>query len=406
MEREELIKSISDGFEIAKSGQGVASYHKFVGFLDDGSMPVKSHYAYAWIIYYAMHQSGEAEIIERKKMLVNYFKLRLPVPHKLHSMILTEAIRLYKDSKNLAFCFKGAGSPAFSIVKFMELWGYDNMRPGDWNRKEYEGKQLISTVEKLITIYVDELEECKTPANGDFILLIDRALEKFPDSYNLLSQRASLHVLFGEKDAAISALQRALLMAPNKYYLWQRLANLIDPEENPSLHVALLYKALKSPGPEQFKGKVRASLASVFASKGAFPQALWEIEKMKGEYEANGWHLPKMAVDAAAEIPDETVADSPERIYRKVEHMAEAMVYDSLPSVSVRKSYHKNPSPKDRVMGKGRPMVAWRVTDETGRNYWFNPARMNIDESLPIATPLFVRIFNGKIVKADLEPIS
>ena len=50
-------------------------------------------------------------------------------------------------------------------------------------------------------------------------------------------------------------------------------------------------------------------------------------------------------------------------------------------------------------------MVAWRVTDAAGVNYWFNPGRHRLQEDLPHGTRLIVKIHEGKIVKAMLDTV-
>ena len=138
MNDSDLIKMISNGFESAKAGNAVKVYEHVAPFHDNGSMPIKSHYPFGWIIYYALHQSHDGNIDTRKRMLARYLKLQIKVPHKLHSMILTEAIHLYKDSKDAVYNNKSDKSVRFSIVNFFKLWNQDNLRPGDWNRKSLD----------------------------------------------------------------------------------------------------------------------------------------------------------------------------------------------------------------------------------------------------------------------------
>ena len=145
MTKEELSTYVSDGFEKAKRGEALEVYTTVCPYFDRGELPTSRHYAFGWIIYYAMHQSPEQEIAARRQMLGRYLKLSLVKPHKLHSMILTEAIRLRREADD-----------KFSLMKFLPLWNLANLRPGDWRRKEVDGKPVSSTVEKLITQYVNE----------------------------------------------------------------------------------------------------------------------------------------------------------------------------------------------------------------------------------------------------------
>ena len=406
---EQLARYISDGFEVAKNGNALPVYQFGLPHLEVGQLPTRSHYAFGWIIYYALHQQPSHEINERKKMLANYLKLSVTKPHKLHSMILLEAMRLYKDAKDVAFNAKGKDAPKFSIVRFAELWDLSNLRPGDWRRKEYEGKDMSSTAEKLITLYVDEIEEANQnilSTSPQFISVIDRAVAEFPDSFNLLSQRAALHALCGETEAAKSLLKKALLYAPGKFFLWSRLASLYSPDSDPRRHVALLYKALRSPGQEQFKGRIRLALAEAFVMKSQHHFALWELNSVRQTYEGNGWHLPRAYESAMGKIPQGAVPENPEPLYHRLEPLADEEVYDALPVVRVTKTYHKNPDPNAQQQNGrqnyGKPAVAWRVTDAQGNNYWLQPHRFKIPADLPIGTVLDIRLHNGRPIKAQL----
>lgn len=410
MELQQLGQFISQGFDTAKFGNANEIYLQVTQHFALDEIPLKNHYAFGWIIYYALHQQPDHEIAQRKRMLANYLQLRVEKPHKLHSMILTEAMRLYRNAKDAAFSArskeKEIEATTFSIVKFAELWDLNNLRPGDWNRKIFEGKEMSSTAEKFITLYVDELEETHVLPSPSFIEVVDRAILEFKDSFNLMMQRAAIHQLAGEIEPARQLLRNAILYAPGKHFLWSRLASLYSPEEDPRRHVALLYKALRAPGPEQYKGKIRLSLARALMFKDLHHNALWELNRVKSTYEANGWHQPTAYKEILGKIPHDTVAEDPEGLYRRLEHIADDEIYSALPKIPVTKTYHKNPDPNLSSNwsrgGYGRPAVAWRVTAEDGTNYWIQPHRFGLQPDLPLGTPLFIRLHNSRPVKAEL----
>lgn len=398
----ELSQLIAERFDAAKLEGAPDLYHHIKSLTTINDIPWKSHYAFGWIIYYAMHQSDSREIASRKQMLADYLKLRLVKPHKLHSMVLTEAIRLYKDSVNLSFGKPKEEIVGFSFINFLDLWGVDNLRPGDWNRKVVGDKQLSSTVEKLMTVMVDQLEAEKVAPKDHLIALADKAVETFADSSSILAQRAVLHKLTGNVDATRESLTKALLIAPHKFHLWGRLAETIDSKENPNLHIALLAKAVSAPGQEDFKGKLRLALAKALAENKAFPHALWELNRLKETYIAKEWHLPKEYEKILATIPQDTAAADPKDIYRRVAHLSDDMLYAGLQPVVMEKTYHKEPSPEETARF-GRPEIAWRVTDERGNSLWLKPRRHGIDPMLPKGTRIVVKIYNGKIVKAYIS---
>ena len=76
-------------------------------------------------------------------------------------------------------------------------------------------------------------------------------------------------------------LRNAILASSVKFHLWSRLAGLITDKERLRLKVALLYKASRCPGQEDYKGRVHLHLASALAEGGAFPQARWDLDHVK-----------------------------------------------------------------------------------------------------------------------------
>lgn len=403
MNTNDIASFVSDGFELAKKGGAADIYVASDNYFRLGQLPLKSHYAFGWIIYYALHQAPSGDIRARKNMLATYLKLQLERPHKLHSMILTEAIRLYKDSRDSAFGRRKEDVEDFAIDKFVELWDLKNLREGDWKRKDLDGKIMSSTAEKLITVLTDRLEEIHKPAPEEVVAVVDKAIGLYPDSFTLYAQRATMEVLAGRKDSAMALLRKAVLLAPGKFFLWSKLASLVDTSTDMRLHVALLYKAKKAPGPEQFKGRISLSLANALAGADCHAEALWELENVERQYNSNGWHMPALYHKLKKTIPGGTASRNPEEIYLKVAHLADEYIYSAIQPVKATKTYHKNPDTA-RANHTVKQSVAWRATDEHGTNYWFYPHRHGIDSALQLGTPLYLRIFNGKVVKAELAP--
>ncbi len=202
-------------------------------------------------------------------------------------------------------------------------------------------------------------------------------------------------------------LRNAILTSSSKFFLWSRLAALITDKEELRLKVSLLYKALRCPGQEEFKGKIHLNLASALAEGGAFPQAKWELKYVKKLYEDKGWNLPRLYRETEKKIPAGTQVSDPIGIYKKVESLADDYIYESLPEIPVKKTYHKPATETTDHYGNRRAgRTAWRVTDVQGNNYWFTPSYYNIQENLPTDTPLKIKVFNGKIVKALLDHTS
>lgn len=390
-----LAQMISDGFDKAKAGDARKVYDAVHGC--SSKIPSRSHYAFGWIIYYALHQS-HGDISFRKHLLAEYLSLSTPRPHKLHSMFLQKAIQLYKDVKNAQFNAHGNSenhAPGFSILRFIALWNLENLREGDWRRKEFNGKPMSSTAEKLITVCVDEADSSHILPDEKVMRVVEMAMHKFPDSASLLSQRAMLHILAGDVETAKTLLRQALVLASGKFFIWSRLASLIDINTQPRLRLALFVRALNSPGQELFKGRIHLQMAEVWASQGCFPQAVWELEKVKHLYESQHWHMPALYTKLRAAVPEDTVPENPAAIYKKLAGMTDAYVYELLPEISVKKTYHK--------AATSDTPIAWRVTDDNGENYWLQPHKFGLQADLPKGAALLIRVNNRKVVTARIQ---
>ena len=401
MENELSRKWFSDRFEAAKAGQAVEIYNDIVARLGRRLPPEEStHYVFGWIIYYALHQSADSDIINRRKMLSRYVKLHVPRPHKLHSMIMTEAVRLSKDSGEQAFVQRKNPLAEFSFPKFLKYWDLENLRPGDWKRKEIDGKTTSSLVEKIITRYVSDTGDNHYDPSPAILKLVDEALEQFPDSANLKSQASDL--LRKTEDGWERSLQlarEAVLLAPGKFYLWSRLADHIDHFEKPNLSFSLEYKALSAPGPKEYKINIIIALAAKLIDHKAYPQALYLLDQADEISKKQGWKISDLSRSMRSRIPAGTEPKDPTPGFKKIAHLADEFVYEALPSIAVTKTYHKNPS-ESRY--KNSP-TAWRVTDATGHSFWFTPSRFGINPDLPLGTSLTIRVSADKIVHAVLN---
>ena len=117
--------------------------------------------------------------------------------------------------------------------------------------------------------------------------------------------------------------------------------------------------------------------------------------------------MPRLYRETEKKMPEGSVAVDPSSLYRKVEHLADDFIYEALPETTVRKTFHKPAAETtDRYGHRRMNPVAWRVTDDSGGAYWFNPGKYGIDENLPSDTRLRIKLFGGKIVKATLDQTS
>ena len=173
---------VQQAYAQAKAGNGEGAYTTVSSIYNDGRLPDDQTNAYGWIIYYSLKQQSDNDVerlvVERKRRLMRYIELGLPSPSLLHSLILSEAVRIERTTPL-----------KFVLHNFFDLWGGSaKLRPEDWKQFEGEHGTLPSLVEKLITVYVKEVMTDGRDPSEDFVALIDKALETFDNNQNLPRQ--------------------------------------------------------------------------------------------------------------------------------------------------------------------------------------------------------------------------
>ncbi len=248
---------------------------------------------FGWIIYYALKQDNNSNIAYRKKLLFQYLKLNLERPSVLHSLILREAVRV-ENTTPLEFLFS----------KFLEMWGLKNLREDDWQRfKTDDGRKVSSTVEKVITAYIKEMDI--TPnviPTAEIKAIVDKALETFHDSEHLPRQKAHILLKEGDKDAAMQYLKKLLIRQPSKFYLWTELADLT---EDSHLSISLLCQALCCENAKyDFVVKIRLKLAETLCAIGKYQEAATELAQYKKTYDLHAdWKIKEPYYSILAKIP-------------------------------------------------------------------------------------------------------
>ena len=84
-------------------------------------------------------------------------------------------------------------------------------------------------------------------------------------------------------------------------------------------------------------------------------------------------------------------------------HLAGDFICEIFPDIEARKTYNKDAAETtDRYGNRRMGQTAWRLTDNNGANYWFNPGKYAIQEDLPADTRIRIKVYGGKVVKAKL----
>lgn len=377
---------VQQAYAQAKAGNGEGAYATVSSIYNDGRLPDDQTNAYGWIIYYSLKQQSDNDVerlvVERKRRLMRYIELGLPSPSLLHSLILSEAVRIERTTPL-----------KFVLHNFFDLWGgSDKLRPEDWEQFEGEHGTLPSLVEKLVTVYVKEVMTDGRDPSEDFVTLIDKALETFGNNQNLPRQRAQIYLHFNQKDKAIDLYRKQLKRNPSRYYLWAELAALVEDADT---QLALTCMALSIKTKEDFLGKIRIYLAEQLCDRNEYALAAGQLALVRRCYERQGWHIPPTIAKVSDRIPAETAeADGRDFIRR---HADEANIY--LYDNAIHTTLVKSGETTDRKAQKRR----WWAADADGNRYSFDPRRLHLPGKCPDGTAIKAVIADKRVLQASVS---
>ena len=386
-------QDIRNANEKAQAGNNILSeYRTIEDAFKAGQLDAGLFQDFGWLTYYALRQVPSSDSTRRKELLSNYLRLDLPKPSQLHSCILNEAIKVEKDTPL-----------QFRVRDFIRLWGLENLREEDWEQYQAEGGfTLPSSVEKLIGVYAKELNTDRVTAPEEFSLLVDKALDKYPNNQNLPYYKAAVLISQGRRNEALEYYKDLILRFPSKFYLWLQVARLVEDSDT---RIGLLCKALTCGADDEYLGKVRLDLVSLLIQKGLMPNAKYELEKYRSTYQAKGWGLKPEFWQIYNQLAGTEPADRNDAVYAQFAAKADEFVYSALPTVVAVKisdtqtedSYHP-----------GRMITVWNLRDDKSVIRLKKPHKYGLKRRTPNGSAFDVRILKGRIVwiKGHNDPVN
>ena len=238
------------------------------------------------------------------------------IKNEFHSKILSMYLRKLPEDKNL------------EVIPKLEKWGFNNFRKEDWNREEYEERELPSLVEKAIGRYLKalKLQQFKE-TNVEFIELLNIAISRYTDDDQLERNLALIRIAQGEKEEALS-IYRSLLLKLNRYYVWKELS---DATDDKTLKISALCKAIISEPQDKFLGSVHLAIASLLIEDNQLEEAKGELNTFRNTYQREGWGPNDAYKRLVQLIPDSVVGTTDNKQFY-LDHIlpAEEFVYSDI----------------------------------------------------------------------------
>lgn len=376
-------QEVKDAVSKAKNGgDAVRLYQQIIRIYNDGQLDLSLYSDFGWLTYYALKHTLLNDAYNRKLMLNQYLKLDLPKPSVLHSLILSEAVKVEQNTPL-----------QFRIRDFMRLWGLENIRDDDWLQyKTAEGNTLPSLVEKLIGVYAKELKTDGVEASEEFSELVDRALEKYPTSQNMPYFKATVLISQGKHDEAVKYYRDLILRFPAKYFLWHQTALLVDDVDT---RIGLISKALTSGEDEQYLGSVRLAMARTLLAKGDLPHAMHELNRYRDYYQSRGWNLKPEYWTVYNQMNGVAAADDNNTLYAKYSPLVDDFIYGGLAEHIAVKVSEKTLSDKKHP---GRKIYVWILRTKEDTFKLKKPAKFGLGRRLKDGTPFKVKVHKNNIV--------
>ena len=378
-----ISKELKDASEKARNGLLTEDVIQIChNLFENGDLNKNLYRDFGWLIFYNIKNTPVNDSTKRKQLLQYYLELELPRPELLHSLILSEAVKVEKNTPL-----------QFRIRDFMNLWGWGNLRPDDWAQYQTDnGNTVTSLVEKLISVYAKEVKTDNVKSPDEFIIMVDEALTKFPNNQNMPLYKAIVLMSLGKKDEALEYYKKLILKSPSKCYLWNQASELVEEVD---LKIALLCKAISVERDESFIGGCRLNLAKALIVKKMMANAKYELEKYRAFYVQQGWGLKQEYHNIELKIPQDTQIKDNNVLYDEYIPQAEEFIYSALPSQFAIKVEDKQLDDKNRP---GRRFTQWTLKTKDGIIRLKKPNKFGLDNRVINGTFFDIKIHEDKIV--------
>ena len=374
---------IKTAVENAKNGGDAISSHKQISILyNNGELDKQLYEDFGWLTYYALKQTNISDVGNMKILLNLYLQLNLPKPSMLHSLILSEAVKIEKNTPL-----------QFRIRDFVRLWGLEYFRGDDWEQFTTDGgNAMYSLVEKLISVYVKELKTDRVEAPDEFCQLVDKALKMFPINQYLPQYKAEVLISQGKNNEAFAYYKDMILRSPAKFFLWEQASELVQDLDT---KIGLLCKALTCGAEDKFIVKVRLSLAKLLIQAGMPLNAKYELEKYRQSYQNNGWNLKEEFRNLYNQLASIEAAADNNAIYAKYSVKADEFIYSSFPTVLAIKVDEKQNDDRNHP---GRKITTWFLRTAKSTERLRKPAKFGLNRHTSNGAAFDIKVNDGKIV--------
>lgn len=180
------------------------------------------------------------------------------------------------------------------MVDFLEWWNIDNMLDEDYHSYQMDnGRKIMSLAEQVYIAYSKALLKLNDKEKiQSFIPQIEQIIDKYPEMVYPGYFCGKLMLAMGaERDEALDIVMPFARKKKSEFWVWQLIGDIYD--EDDTIQLACYLRGVYCCSKENFLGKLRIKLATLYIEKKDYPRAKYHIEKVVQCYENNGWRLPR-----------------------------------------------------------------------------------------------------------------
>ena len=179
------------------------------------------------------------------------------------------------------------------MADFIDWWNLDNLTQDDYTPYQTDaGKTVMSVAEQVFIakskalLRLNDLGRIKK-----FLPQMDDLMEKHPEmTYPGYFYGKLLLSLGSNADEALKVVVPFARKKASEFWVWQLLSDVFTNDQEKQL--ACLLRAVHCRTKENFLGKVRIKLASLYILRNQYDYAKYQIDKITQCYLSQGWHLP------------------------------------------------------------------------------------------------------------------
>ncbi len=193
-----------------------------------------------------------------------------------------------------------------NYLAFADWWNFENFRPEDYLKEEFNGQKQISIVEQAYIAYSKKLLEGK-PSDSlgqqrvvdkekiqSFLPKLDSLIDKHPEYQYPPYFKAKLLLALGDDKNVLSAFLPFAKQKRNEFWVWELMAEIFS--EDKEIQFACYCKALSLKTAEDFLVKLRQTFADMLIEKKMYNEAKTEIQKVIATREKHKWKLSNQIV--------------------------------------------------------------------------------------------------------------